>query len=186
MLQLEEYFDKNIKFELNIYKEKSYKETSIDLIWIPYSLELTVVEEKYIIDKCEFQSSSVEKWLRNLQRLIDERKKYTYFDKETNKSVSTVSLEEMDKIMEQYQKFKFSSDEAEFYITMYNTEDIWDDVIAFFEIWMNSRCVLGKESGPPYKIGFRFAVKYDDIRKFYDSLKTQYEEIMEYLGEGKA
>lgn len=171
MPQLEEYLDNNIKFELNIYKKD--KST---LEWIPYSLELTVVKEKYIINEYEVQRTSIDKWLGNMQQLIDERKKYNYIDKETNKSISTVPSSEKTEIMVEYQEFEFSSDEAEFVIKMYNTEDFWDDVIAFFEIWMNSACVLGKPPG--HDIGFRFIVKYDDIRKFYDSLKKQYEEIL--------
>lgn len=80
-----------------------------------------------------------------MEELIKEREKYTFFDKTVGKSISTVPDSEKEMILMKYQNIECCrGEELEFEIQMQNTEDYWDDIIVFFEIWLKSGVIKGR------------------------------------------
>lgn len=162
----------NVMFQFDLYP----KNADDDLEWIPYRLNLTVDKDVCSIDGFSLHEKMIEEWITKMEELIKERENYTFFDKTVGKSISTVPDSEKEMIMMKYQNIECSlGEELEFEIQMHNTEDYWDDIIVIFEIWLKSGVIKERKQG--YSIGFRFAVKYDDIRTFCDCLKKQYKEL---------
>lgn len=175
MSQLEKYnnvSDSKIKLKFSLCVEEDLGKEKPD--WIPYSLELTVENERYIINEFSICQKSVEELLEVFKNIIEERAEFTDYDESSNKSISTVPFSE--RIQIEYDEFEFLSDECEFKLKVQNIEDYYDDIIVIFQIWLNSAAVLGKRQG--YFIGYDFNVTYDGIQTFYNSLKKQYEKII--------
>ena len=171
MYELYNYCD-NVKFEFNLYQKNTD-----DVEWIPYRMKLTVDKETYSIEGFCLHKKMIEAWIAKMQELFKEREKYTFFDKAAGKSISTVPDSEKEMILMEYQNMECCwGEELEFEIQMQNTEDCRDEIFVDFEIWLKAAAVIERQQG--YSIGFRFTVKYDDVRTFCDCLKKQYEELI--------
>ena len=162
----------NVKFEFNLYHDNTD-----DVEWIPYRMNLTVEKETYSIEGFSLHKKMIEAWIAKMQELFKEREKYTFFDKAAGKSISTVPDSEKEMILMEYQNMECCwGEELEFEIQMQNTEDCRDEIFVDFEIWLKAAAIIERQQG--YSIGFRFTVKYDDVRTFCDCLKKQYEELI--------
>lgn len=170
MYELYDYCD-NVKFEFNLYRKNAN-----DLEWLPYRMKVIVDEATYSIDGFYLHKKMIEVWIAKMQELFKEREKYTFFDENAGKSISTVTDSRKEMVLMEYQNMECCwGEELEFEIQMQNTEDYRDEIFVDFEIWLKAAAVTEIKQG--YSIGFRFNVKYDDVKTFCDCLKKQYEEL---------
>lgn len=170
MFQLYNYCD-NVVFQFDLSKI-----TNDDLEWIPYRLKLTVDKDVCSIEGFYLHTRMIERWIAKMEELIKEREKYTFFDEAAGRSISTVPDSEKTTKIEEYQIIEcYLGEDLDFEIKMQNTEDYRDEIFVNFEIWLNAAVIKERRQG--YFIGFRFTVKYDDVRAFCDCLKKQYEEL---------
>lgn len=157
-----------IKLEFDLHNGDGFffdKDESDYLNWIPYELNLTVGKDKYMLKDYSLSLEGLKCFLCELQAVLDE------------KDVTKTCVEYKRDKSKEYEEHYYCGCEAEFTITLRNTEDFFDKEIVLIEVWISSACLPEPYSG--YSIGYRFNITYENLEQFTKDLKKQLKEIIQ-------